>query len=66
MSSTFGRKGRASSTEESFAIYSQETLDADSKAIMMKVRDSVWAAVRSKREIIEKAGEFVLKSFGMF
>ena len=37
--------GRASSTGENFAIYSQETLDADSKAIMLKVRDSVRAAV---------------------
>ena len=37
--------GRANSAEENFAIYSQETLDADNKAFMLKIKDTVRAAV---------------------
>lgn len=41
--------GRANSTDENFALYSQETLDQDSKAFMMKVQDTVRAAVDEAR-----------------
>lgn len=41
--------GRANSTDENFALYSQETLDQDSKAFMMKVQDTVKAAVDEAR-----------------
>ena len=41
--------GRANSTEENFALYSQETLDQDGKAFMMKVQDTVKAAVDEAR-----------------
>ena len=41
--------GRANSTDESFALYSQETLDQDGKAFMMKVQDTVRAAVDEAR-----------------
>lgn len=41
--------GRANSTDENFALYSQETLDQDGKAFMMKVQDTVRAAVDEAR-----------------
>ncbi len=41
--------GRANSTDENFALYSQETLDQDGKAFMMKVQDTVKAAVDEAR-----------------
>ena len=41
--------GRANSTDENFALYSQETLDQDGKAFMMKVQDTVRAAVDKAR-----------------
>lgn len=41
--------GRANGTDENFALYSQETLDQDGKAFMMKVRDTVRAAVDEAR-----------------
>lgn len=41
--------GRANSTEENFALYSQETLEQDNKAFMMKIQDSVKAAVDEAR-----------------
>ncbi len=41
--------GRANSTDENFALYSQETLEQDSKAFMMKVQDTVKAAVDEAR-----------------
>lgn len=37
--------GKASSIEENFALYSQETLNADGNALLMKVQDTVRAAV---------------------
>lgn len=37
--------GRVNSTEEDFLIYSQETLDADDKAFILKLQDTVRAAV---------------------
>lgn len=37
--------GRANNSGENFALYSQETLNADGKAFMMKVQDTVKAAV---------------------
>ena len=37
--------GRASNTEEDFMIYSQETLAADDKAIILKLQDTVRAAI---------------------
>lgn len=41
--------GRANSTDENFALYSSETLEQDSKAFMMKVQDTVKAAVDEAR-----------------
>ena len=41
--------GRANSADENFALYSQETLDQDAKAFMMKVQDTVRAAVDEAR-----------------
>ena len=41
--------GRANSTDENFALYSKETLEADSKAFMLKIQDSVKAAVDEAR-----------------
>lgn len=41
--------GRANSADENFALYSQETLDQDGKAFMMKVQDTVRAAVDEAR-----------------
>ena len=41
--------GRANSLDENFALYSRETLEADSKAFMLKIQDSVKAAVDEAR-----------------
>ena len=41
--------GRANSADEHFALYSKETLDQDGKAFMMKVQDTVRAAVDEAR-----------------
>ena len=41
--------GRVNSTEENFALYSQETLEQDGKAFMMKLQDTVRAAVDEAR-----------------
>ena len=41
--------GRTNSTDENFALYSQETLNQDGKAFMMKVQDTVRAAVDEAR-----------------
>lgn len=41
--------GRANSADENLALYSKETLEADSKAFMMKLQDSVKAAVDEAR-----------------
>ncbi len=40
---------RANNTDENFALYSKETLEADSKAFMLKLQDSVKAAVDEAR-----------------
>lgn len=37
--------GRAASTDDNFQIYSQETLDADDRAFVLKLQDTVKAAV---------------------
>ena len=37
--------GRVTSTDDDFQIYSQETLDADDKAFVLKLQDTVKAAV---------------------
>ncbi|MCI9588874.1 MAG: DUF932 domain-containing protein [Oscillospiraceae bacterium] len=41
--------GRASSADENLLIYSKETLEADDKAFIMKVQDTVRAAVDEAR-----------------
>lgn len=41
--------GRAETTEENFQIYSQETLAADDKAFVLKLQDTVRAAVTEAR-----------------
>ena len=41
--------GRANGTEENFALYTQKTLEQDSKAFLMKVQDTVRAAVDEAR-----------------
>ncbi len=41
--------GRANTTDESFFLYSQETLAADDKAFVLKIRDTVRAAVDEAR-----------------
>jgi len=41
--------GRINTTDESFFLYSQETLAADDKAFVLKIRDTVRAAVDEAR-----------------
>ena len=41
--------GRVNSTEENFALYSQETLAADDHAFILKIQDTVRAAVDEAR-----------------
>lgn len=41
--------GRVNTTDESFFLYSQETLAADDKAFVLKIRDTVRAAVDEAR-----------------
>lgn len=51
--------GRASSADENLLIYSKETLEADDKAFIMKVQDTVRAAVDEARfaKILDKLRE---------
>ena len=51
--------GRVSSTDEDFLIYSQETLAADDKAFILKLQDTVKAAVDEARftRIVDKMHE---------
>lgn len=51
--------GRVSSTDENLLIYSQETLEADDKAFIMKVQDTVKAAVDEAKfaKILDKLRE---------
>ena len=37
--------GRVTDSEENFSVYSQATLDAEDKAFVMKIQDTVRAAV---------------------
>ncbi len=41
--------GRVNSTDENFALYSQETLAADDHAFILKIQDTVRAAVDEAR-----------------
>ena len=41
--------GRVTDSEENFSIYSQATLDAEDKAFVMKIQDTVRAAVEEAR-----------------
>ena len=41
--------GRANDSEENFSVYSQATLDAEDKAFVMKIQDTVRAAVEEAR-----------------
>jgi len=41
--------GRANSAEENFELYSEETLEADDHAFMLKIQDTVKAAVEEAR-----------------
>ena len=51
--------GRVSSADENLLIYSKETLAADDKAFIMKVQDTVKAAVNEARfaKILDKLRE---------
>jgi len=51
--------GRASNTEEDFMIYSQETLAADDKAFILKLQDTVRAAINEARfaQVVDKMRE---------
>ena len=51
--------GRASNTEEDFVIYSQETLAADDKAFILKLQDTVRAAVNEVQfaQVVDKMRE---------
>ena len=41
--------GRVTDSEENFSVYSQATLDAEDKAFVMKIQDTVRAAVEEAR-----------------
>ena len=51
--------GRASNTEEDFVIYSQETLAADDKAFILKLQDTVRAAINEVQfaQVVDKMRE---------
>ena len=51
--------GRASNTEEDFMIYSQETLAADDKAFILKLQDTVRAAINEVQfaQVVDKMRE---------
>ena len=51
--------GRVTDSEENFSVYSQATLDAEDKAFVMKIQDTVRAAVEEARfsQIIGKMQE---------
>ena len=40
--------GRVTDSEENFSVYSQATLDAEDKAFVMKIQDTVRAAVEAR------------------
>ena len=41
--------GRVTDSEENFSVYSQATLDAEDQAFVMKIQDTVRAAVEEAR-----------------
>ena len=41
--------GRVTDSKENFSVYSQATLDAEDKAFVMKIQDTVRAAVEEAR-----------------
>ena len=51
--------GRVTDSEENFSVYSQATLDAEDKAFVMKIQDTVRAAVEEARfsQIVGKMQE---------
>ena len=51
--------GRVESSEENFQIYSQETIQADDKAFIMKLQDTVRAAVEEAKfaRVVDKMRE---------
>lgn len=51
--------GRVTSTEENFALYSQQTIEADDRAFVMKLQDTVRAAVNEAQfaKVIEQMRE---------
>ena len=51
--------GRVTDSEENFSVYSQATLDAEDKAFVMKIQDTVRAAVEEARfsQVVDKMRE---------
>ena len=51
--------GRVTDSEENFSVYSQATLDAEDKAFVMKIQDTVRAAVEEARfsQVVSKMQE---------